>query len=74
MKKRWNEVLEYLTTWMNFKNTILSKKKKKKKLQTHQKSMHSILWLRLCEIPSLGKFTETRWTRGWREGQMGMTT
>ena len=28
MKKRWNEVLEYLTTWMNFKNTILSKKKK----------------------------------------------
>lgn len=29
MKKRGNEVLEYLTTWMNFENIILSKKKKK---------------------------------------------
>ena len=28
MKKRGNEVLEYLTTWMNFENIILSKKKK----------------------------------------------
>lgn len=41
MKKRGNEVLEYLTTWMNFENIILSKKKKK--IQTYQKSMHSIL-------------------------------
>lgn len=40
MKKRGNEVLEYLTTWMNFENIILSKKKK---IQTQQKSMHSIL-------------------------------
>lgn len=28
MKKRGNEVLEYLTTWINFENIILSKKKK----------------------------------------------
>lgn len=70
MKKRGNEVLEYLTTWMNFENIILSEKKK---IQTYQKSMHSILWLQLYEIPRIGKFLETRWTRGCREGQMGMT-
>lgn len=47
MKKGGNEVLEYLTTWMNFENIILSKKK----IQTYQKSMHSILWLQLWNTP-----------------------
>ena len=35
--------------------------------------MQSILLLQLYEISSTGKFIETMWTTGWREGLMGMT-